>query len=157
VDNRTGGIEGHKLVCFWYVPVVSLQLAPRTRILTLVCVSGSWDGEIKLWALAPTLKSFSYVCSVTAAGVVNSLQLLAVPHGNVNSTAWQKQSHEDQMDDEEDVGGNAGDQVAPSKRAKMPADVLLVASVAREPRLGRWIKVKNGAKNGTLVVNLGHA
>ncbi|KAJ9120227.1 hypothetical protein QFC22_003127 [Naganishia vaughanmartiniae] len=118
---------------------------------------GSWDGEIKLWALTPTLKSFSYVCSVTAAGVVNSLQLLAVPHGNINTSSWQKQTQEDQMDVEEDAGSNAGDQVvAPSRRAKMPADVLLVASVAREPRLGRWIKVKNGAKNGTLVVNLGN-
>ena len=60
------------------------------------------------------------------------------------------------MDDGKDVDSDAGGQVAHSNRAKMPADVLLVASVAREPRLGRWIKVKNGAKNGTLVVNLGN-
>lgn len=117
--------------------------------------SGSWDGEIKLWALSPTLKQFSFVCSIPAAGVVNSLQLLAVPNGKLTTDDWQKLSTVvDGMDEEEDGVAAAGKTRQP-KRAKIPADILLVAAVGREPRLGRWIKVKDGAKNGTLLVHLG--
>lgn len=112
---------------------------------------GSWDGEIKLWALSPTLKSFSFVASIPAAGVVNSLQLLAVPHGKLKTDDWQRVVPEsDGMDVEDNSAAEK-----PSKRARIPADVLLVAAMGREPRLGRWIKVKDGAKNGTLLVHLG--
>lgn len=113
--------------------------------------SGSWDGEIKLWALSPTLKSFSFVASIPAAGVVNSLQLLAVPHGKLKTDDWQKVGPESEGMDVEENGAAE----KPSKRARIPADVLLVAAIGREPRLGRWIKVKDGAKNGTLLVHLG--
>ncbi|KAJ9091701.1 hypothetical protein QFC19_008992 [Naganishia cerealis] len=155
--------EGEMVEPRWITALAGLRgtnlFASGTLITDPQWASGSWNGEIKLWALAPTLKSFSYVCSVTAAGVVNSLQLLSLPHGNVNSNAWRKQSTDNEAVNDEEVEMEASDQassqVAPSKRARMPADVLLVASLAREPRLGRWIKVKNGAKNGTLVVNLG--
>lgn len=115
---------------------------------------GSWDGEIKLWALSPTLKQFSFVCSVPAAGVVNSLQLLAVPNGKLRTDDWQRPSlATDAMD--QDDGDASAEKARQPKRAKIPADILLVAAVGREPRLGRWIKVKDGAKNGTLLVHLG--
>lgn len=82
---------------------------------------------------------------------MNSLQLLAVPHGKLKTDDWKKVTAEsDGMDVEEN--GSAEKQ---SKRARIPADVLLVAAMGREPRLGRWIKVKDGAKNGTLLVHLG--
>ncbi|GHJ83915.1 hypothetical protein NliqN6_0317 [Naganishia liquefaciens] len=118
---------------------------------TNLFASGSWDGEIKLWALSPTLKSFSFVASIPAVGVVNSLQLLAVPHGKLKSDDWQKVASESE---EMDVEGNGLIEKS-SKRARIPADVLLVAAMGREPRLGRWIKVKDGAKNGTLLIHLG--
>lgn len=115
---------------------------------------GSWDGEIKLWALSPTLKQFSFVCSIPAAGVVNSLQLLAVPNGRLRTDDWQKLgSNVDGMNEDDDDETTA--KARQPKRAKIPADILLVAAVGREPRLGRWLKVKDGAKNGTLLVHLG--
>jgi ribosomal RNA-processing protein 9 len=115
---------------------------------------GSWDGGIKLWALSPTLKQFSFVCSVPAAGVVNSLQLLAVPNGKLRTDDWQKPSPATDAMDQDD-GDASAEQARQPRRAKIPADILLVAAVGREPRLGRWIKVKDGAKNGTLLVHLG--
>lgn len=40
------------------------------------------------------------------------------------------------------------------KEDKDKKEILLVAAVAQEPRLGRWITKKEGAKNGVFVVHL---
>lgn len=132
--------------------------SPQELIFVYPSTLGSWDGEIKLWALSPTLKSFSFVCSIPAAGVVNSLQLLSVPHGKLRTDDWQKLSSATNGMDEGENGGvpeEGVEKIRQPKRARVPADLLLVAAVGREPRLGRWIKVKDGAKNGTLLVHLG--
>ncbi|KAI6126758.1 hypothetical protein F5141DRAFT_355095 [Pisolithus sp. B1] len=53
-----------------------------------IFVSGSWDGEIRMWKLDPKLKSFSLVGTVEVPGVVNSLQLLSVPKGGLDGATW---------------------------------------------------------------------
>ncbi|WWD21731.1 hypothetical protein CI109_106218 [Kwoniella shandongensis] len=101
--------------------------------------SGSHDGQIRLWTLDPSLKSFSPApTTIPARGFVNSLQILSLPAGTISAEALAVPS-----DDAEDE--------AQTKKAK--AEIVLVATVAQEPRLGRWIRDKE-AKNGVLVARL---
>lgn len=50
------------------------------------------------------------------------------------------------------------DGLAPAERrarAKAQPDLLLVAALSKEPRLGRWSRVTgDGTRNGTLIVQL---
>jgi predicted metal-dependent peptidase len=191
---------------------------------------GSSSGEIKIWAIAPNLKSFTHLFDIEANGFVNSLQLLAVPPRNVQPEKWidektrkaqtekkrqekkerrrvkrhgttsgvdanmevanaaddvseaeaevdgvngpsqsngkgiainrrkDKDSEDEESDD--DMSDSEDEAVAKLKRrlapAKVDPEILLFASLAREPRLGRWEVLKDrGVKNGTLVVHLG--
>ena len=68
-----------------------------------------------------------------ALGVVNSLQLLAVPHGAFAPDSW------------------AG-HVEGQKKGKIEM-VLLVAGLGQEHRLGRWMTLKGaGVVNGAVAV-----
>ncbi|KAK8847644.1 hypothetical protein IAR55_005503 [Kwoniella newhampshirensis] len=105
---------------------------------TNLFASGSYDGQIRLWALDPSLKSFA-PCSVTipVRGFVNSLQILSLPSGTI--------SHESLALDRDE------------EKTETPVaktELVLVATVAQEPRLGRWMRDKE-AKNGVLVAKLG--
>ncbi|KAL9709388.1 pre-rRNA processing protein [Leucoagaricus gongylophorus] len=42
-------------------------------------ISGSWDGQIRLWKLDSKLKSFSVLGNIPIPGVINSLQLVSPP------------------------------------------------------------------------------
>jgi ribosomal RNA-processing protein 9 len=47
------------------------------------------------------------------------------------------------------------DDAVQQPRAKAQPDLLLVAALSKEPRLGRWSRVAgDGTKNGTLIVKL---
>lgn len=100
--------------------------------------TGSWDGEIRIWKLESKLKSFSLVGAVHAPGVVNSLQLLAVPKGGLDAASWTGSSH------------------APSKNTTVKVtgveSLLLVAGLGQEYRLGRWVSVKEGVTNSAVVI-----
>lgn len=180
---------------------------------------GSSSGQIKIWAIAPNLKSFVHVFDIAAKGFVNSLQILAVPPRNVQPDKWisdrdrreradeskarkkerrrikrhgdpagkdgaageeDKDGEEgskakadaeedDESDLKEDVDDSASDEDmedptattailgnSRSSQAKAEPEILLFASLAREPRLGRWDAMKGrSVRNGTLVVHLG--
>ncbi|TYJ53602.1 hypothetical protein B9479_005750 [Cryptococcus floricola] len=99
---------------------------------TNLFASGSWDGEIRLWALGEDMKGFKSVpVSVPARGFVNSLQLSALPYDTV--------SH---------------DVLTGEEQAKKPqSEIILTAAVGQEPRMGRWLREKD-VKNGVLIARL---
>ena len=102
------------------------------RSLILFFKLGSWEGDIRIWKIDSKLNSFSLVGKISAPGVVNSLQLLTVPKGFSKTIAWGS---------------------SPSQAAKK--ELLLVAGLGQEHRLGRWLTVKEGgAVNQALVVVL---
>ncbi|KAH8914809.1 WD40 repeat-like protein [Atractiella rhizophila] len=88
-----------------------------------VFATGSWDGHIRLWRLEHNLKSFSPLFSLPVIGVVNSLQILTAP------IMGRKKGIEEQE------------------------DVVVVAGVGQEHRLGRWMRKREG-KNGAVVAVL---
>ena len=88
---------------------------------------GSWEGDIRIWKIDTKLNSFSLVGKISAPGVVNSLQLLTMPKGFSKTIAWASQTVEKEL--------------------------LLVAGLGQEHKLGRWLTVKEGgAVNQALVV-----
>ncbi|KAK4683996.1 ribosomal RNA-processing protein 9, partial [Tremellales sp. Uapishka_1] len=100
---------------------------------TDIFVSGSWDGSLRLWSLDPSLKSFKPLFTYPIPGFVNGLQLLVLPSGSVDSTALSTST-------------------TPTSSSKK--EIVLVAAIGQEPRLGRWLCDKT-AKNGVLVLRLG--
>lgn len=91
---------------------------------------------IRLWSLDPSFRSFkpAAVHSIPIHGFINSLQLLSVPPSSIEGTEWQEPV--------KDINGTA------------KTEILLVAAVSQEPRLGRWMTMKKGVKNGVLVAHL---
>ncbi|KAI6145211.1 WD40 repeat-like protein [Pisolithus tinctorius] len=102
-----------------------------------IFVSGSWEGQIRIWKLDSKLKSFSLVGAVEVPGVVNSLQLLSVPKGGLGGATWAKNS-----------------KTSTDKTVKITGveSILLVAGIGQEHRLGRWLRVKEGVSNSTVVM-----
>lgn len=101
---------------------------------TNLFASGSWDGQIKLWAMNQELKSFSYVdVEIPAKGFVNSLQLSSLPYETISHASLPESGEKE------------------STNAK--SEIVLVAAVGQEPRLGRWMRDKL-VKNGVLVARL---
>ncbi|SGY22700.1 BQ5605_C019g08845 [Microbotryum silenes-dioicae] len=154
VDDTTflsGGDSGS--ICLWTTtkkkPVASRQLAHGTHdtqsategliatprwITALACLpygdvfaSGSWDGSIRLWKIDEKMRSFEVLGEIPAVGYVNSLQIV-LP--NVGQT--------DKEGDEKTLKGKS---------------LMLVASISKEPRLGRWKRLKEG-REGALVVEI---
>ncbi|KAG2134111.1 WD40 repeat-like protein [Suillus clintonianus] len=110
----------------WITAVASLRYSD-------MFVSGSWDGEVRLWKLDQKLRSFSLVGSIPAPGVVNSLQLLVLPRGALDNAPWREK-----------------EQRPPTKSPVQPA--LLVVGLGQEHRLGRWLSLKGeGVTNATTV------
>jgi len=107
--------------------------------------SGSWDGEIRLWKLDSRLRSFALVGSLSAPGVVNSIEFISPSKEFFDQAEWTRATPPSEM--------NVPD--AP-RRSKIEANpVLLVAAVGHEQRFGRWIQKKGeGVLNGALVVAL---
>ena len=88
---------------------------------------GSWEGDIRIWKIDAKLNSFSLVGKIAAPGVVNSLQLLTMPKGFSKTITW-----------------------GSSTSGK---EVVLVAGLGQEAKLGRWLSVKEGgAVNQAMVV-----
>lgn len=96
------------------------------------------------------MRSFAQVSSIACPGVINGLQVLALPSASVDSTAW---PHCAPPSPESPPPAAAA---ARGKNSKAK-EIMLVAAVAREPRLGRWIRIKasdSGVKNGCLVAHI---
>lgn len=118
--------------------------------------TGSWDGKVRLWkldrasasqnAIASSSsfqsRSFSHLYDIEIPGVINSLQFVRTPVGALHDHVWLKR------------GSFASAPNALSVPGK-EQDILLVVGVGQEPRLGRWLKVKDGgARNATIIFAL---
>jgi ribosomal RNA-processing protein 9 len=109
--------------------------------------SGSWDGQIRLWALDPSLRSFSLVKTIPVDGFVNGISLLALPEASVDSSKWPSdRPPTPQSPTLAPTDGVRG------QREKQ--EIMLIAAVAREPRLGRWMRSEEGVRNGVFVAHL---
>ncbi|QRW13298.1 WD40 repeat protein [Ceratobasidium sp. AG-Ba] len=105
--------------------------------------SGSYDSTIRLWKLDDKNR-FSALATVSAPGFVNSLQLIVSPRGTASSHSWRR------LETEPETRIN-GEPKLPPGRAR--DEVLLIAGVGQEPRLGRWMKLHGrGEKNAALAV-----
>ncbi|TFK31410.1 WD40-repeat-containing domain protein [Crucibulum laeve] len=119
-----------------------------------IIASGSWDGCIRLWKIDSKLKSLAPIGTISAPGVVNSLQLLALPKGFIATSPWASsspfQTQNPAPEDTEPIPTPAK-----LKSGLTVNPILLVAGMGQEHRLGRWLSVKeDGAANGTIVVAL---
>ncbi|GAA5893549.1 ribosomal RNA-processing protein RRP9 [Sporobolomyces salmoneus] len=165
VDDTTilsGGDSGS--ICLWTItkkkPIHTVQFAhgfnehvsetegiigtPRwiTSLATLpygdVFASGSWDGQIRLWKIDERIRSFSLLTTIAAPGFVNSLQIIAP------SLRPTKENHLPRLDGKKKERESDGE-----KEAK---NLIVVAGVAKEPRLGRWMKFKDGKEGAVVAV-----
>ncbi|KAG8731570.1 pre-rRNA processing protein, partial [Ceratobasidium sp. 423] len=107
--------------------------------------SGSWDGHIRLWKVDIKARSFSALATIPALGFVNSLQLVVPPRDTALTHTWGNTSDSAPTTN----GDSGGAPKFPPGRTR--DEVLLVAAVAQEPRLGRWSRLHgNGEKNSAL-------
>ncbi|KAJ7075650.1 WD40-repeat-containing domain protein [Mycena belliarum] len=113
----------------WVTAVASLRYSD-------LIVSGSWEGDVRIWQLDAKLRAFALVGTVPAPGVVNSLQLLAPPREFYADAEWARPT----------ATG------APTAKRKA-GGALLVVGLGQEHRLGRWLSVKEGVANGAMVVS----
>jgi ribosomal RNA-processing protein 9 len=113
---------------------------------------GSWDGFIRLWKLDAKLKSFEPLGNpIAIEGIVNSLQLMQLPSKTLANAPWTRQPVEPMSNGTPSVANGTH---AASKAEADSKMVILVAAIGQEPRFGRWITVREGAKNCGLVVPL---
>lgn len=108
-----------------------------TMLSSSFVITGSYEGNLRIWKVDAKLKSFSLVGTVPIPGVVNSLQLVTAPKSLHRTATWISQ-----------------DSARPSvKQATSRSEpILVVAAVGQEHRLGRWLKISDsGATNSTHV------
>jgi len=161
-DTADSGLPLSRSLCLWTVtkkkPIHTVQFAhgfnehvsesegiigtPRwiTSLATLpygdVFASGSWDGQVRLWKIDERIRSFSLLTTIAAPGFVNSLQLIAP------SLRPTKETQVPRMD------GRKKDK-STEKESK---NLVVVAGVAKEPRLGRWMRFKDGKEGAIIAV-----
>lgn len=82
---------------------------------------------IRLWKIDERVRSFSALGTVSALGYINSLQLICP---SLRSAEPQSQR-------------------GPSAPTK---SLVVVAAVGKEPRLGRWMRIKEGKEGAVVAV-----
>jgi len=119
-----------------------------------IFASGSWEGDIRLWKIDPKLKGFSLLGTIPAPGFVNSLQFLSPPKEFFQSAAWTtpKESSSSADVPAEESEPYINGVVSSKPKALQAPSLLLVAGLGQEPRLGRWMALKEGVVNGTIVM-----
>ncbi|KAJ3491999.1 hypothetical protein NLI96_g303 [Meripilus lineatus] len=126
----------------WITSIASLRYSD-------IFASGSWDGEIRLWKVDSKLRSFTLVGSISAPGVVNTLQLFSLPRDVVQNLSWASSASglESSMPQ---VNGKSG--VPGSGSTAGQKSIVLVAGVGQETKFGRWVTRKGeGVLNGALI------
>jgi ribosomal RNA-processing protein 9 len=100
--------------------------------------------------LNPNFRSFSpaNTHTIEIPGFINALHFLSLPSSSNDSTSWDGTPKATETESEE--------------KFEEKQKLVLVAAVAQEPRLGRWIRLKDGVRNGAFLVHLqvdkqGHA
>jgi ribosomal RNA-processing protein 9 len=146
----------------------------------LIFSTGSYDGTIRLWKLDRGFRSFARLAEIDAIGVVNSIQIIRPPLAAAVGAGWQAGAEastsafaghdgEDADGEEEDSEDMLGgmfksvdaangtssrrtiSKIGKGTRASGEVPLVLIAAVAREPRLGRWLVMKEGVQNRAVV------
>lgn len=144
MDHLVGCAAWHRSLRFRQV-----FFAPQRGPMAYV-YAGSWDGQVRVFALDASMRSFAQVGSIACPGVINGLQVLALPADSVNSAVW---PHQAPPSPESPTIASAP--APPRNKHSKAKEIMLVAAVALEPRLGRWVRIKDsGAKNGCLVAHI---
>lgn len=103
-----------------------------------------------MWKVDSTLRSFSPLHSLSAAGFVNSLKIIRTPAGFLASATWLSPSAAN--------GSAPPNQSSNHMGSDKTLDIVLVAGMGQEPRLGRWMQLKGqGVQNATFVFALTRA
>lgn len=100
----------------------------RKTLLLIQFSIGSWDGVIRLWKIDEKVRSFSALTTISTVGYINSLQLISP---TLRSSAPQSSREEQSLTSK---------------------SLVVVASVGKEPRLGRWMKIKEGKEGAVVAV-----
>lgn len=103
--------------------------------------SGSWDGSIRLWKIDERIRSFSLMTTIDAPGFVNSLQIIAPSLRPTRENHLPRLDAKKKKKDEEESGNG------PESK-----NLVVVAGVAKEPRLGRWMRLKEGREGAIVAV-----
>lgn len=162
-DVRVSETEGTQQLPRYITSVACLPYAD-------VFASGSWDGEIRLWALDADMRSFAPLFTIPAKGVVNSLQLFtpAIERAEdypVHPGRWRRRGGLEAP--LKAPGDEPGIQSHATRFAAVQHDPatgrvlghkecippLLIAGIGQEPKVDRWL-VQPDAVPGTLVVPL---
>ncbi|KAJ3089815.1 pre-rRNA processing protein [Quaeritorhiza haematococci] len=119
--------------CNW---ITALATVPYTDLFA----SGSCDGQVRLWKISDSKKSFAPLTTIPMVGFVNSLIFINAPA----------------LPNESDASATTGALVnGKSKAGSSESKVLYLAvGLGQEHRLGRWWRMKK-AKNEVNVVTLG--
>jgi len=115
---------------------------------------------IRLWKLDAGLRSFALLRTLSAPGFVNSLQLIRPPPGSLEGMTWLRDPEAVPSVPAADapLGHINGDDQIRRKIFSRRQDILLVAGIGQEPRLGRWLQLKgNDVRNGAVVFALTRA
>lgn len=122
---------------------------------SLTLFEGSYDSSIRLWKLEDKARSFSALVDIPASGYVNSLQLLTPPRDSALGHTWGHPPEPETLPEENEAPTTEGKEKPKFPLGRTRDEVLLVAALAQEPRLGRWMRVHGqGEKNTALVVAL---
>jgi ribosomal RNA-processing protein 9 len=131
-----------------------------------VFASGSWDGQIRLWRLSSSLRTFSFLYQVPVEGFINSLQLvmpsrsvLKKQGAVVEQEAWRRKGGLtggvkkvfDEVTEETHQEGQNGTTPTTNGTSTPSSVLLLAAGVGQEPTRGRWMRIKE-AKNGAILL-----
>ncbi|RKP33129.1 hypothetical protein BJ085DRAFT_34719 [Dimargaris cristalligena] len=104
-------------------------------------VTGSWDGHLRLWQLDARLRSFSLLTTIPMVGFVNALQFAELP---TDALEEQVEAIADGSLDKDNKDGPL---------PLTPSLLKIVAGVGQEPKLGRWLRIKE-ARNSIQVIPL---
>ncbi|GJJ14571.1 hypothetical protein Clacol_008836 [Clathrus columnatus] len=115
--------------------------------------SGSWDGHVRLWKIERSIRSFTFMGSVEAPGIVNSLKVSLIPEGWNLDNSWSPKLSK---------GAVNRDTSEPEKKSETlltpptgDGGILVTAAIGQEPRFGRWIKLKgDGAMNCAVIFSI---
>ncbi|KAJ3555585.1 hypothetical protein NP233_g12172 [Leucocoprinus birnbaumii] len=159
--------------------ITSLATLPYSDLF----VSGSWEGQIRLWKVDSKLKSFSLLGNLPIPGIINSLQLVSPPKSfftSLTSSSKTPNSASNPFNASTDTTAaaslhttstpsvpNSASLPNTSESTWLPRSLLsqphtrtapvifLIAGTGQEHRFGRWLTVKEGgAVNGCYVVAL---
>ncbi|KAF5352289.1 hypothetical protein D9758_011962 [Tetrapyrgos nigripes] len=152
----------------WITSIASLRYSD-------LFASGSWEGLIRLWQLDSKLKSFSLVGTITAPGVINSLQFVSPPREFFDKASWVTTSVSSSTSTpisaatahaSEGAASQAHSAFAQAngvqglqsikggKEGGSGNPVLLSAGLGQELKFGRWLTLKEGVCNGAMVFAL---